>query len=44
MARHLPICPPFKQLRGLLLKHEGGDRIMAKVLAAVPKHGLESVW
>jgi hypothetical protein len=34
---------PFKKLRGLLLKHEGGDRVMAKVLAAVPKHGLESV-
>jgi transposase len=33
----------FKKLRGLLLKHEGGDRVMAKVLAAVPKHGLESV-
>jgi transposase len=34
---------PFKILRGLLLKREGGDRVMAKVLAAVPKHGLESV-
>jgi len=31
------------KLRGLLLKREGGDRIMAKVLAAVPKHGLEAV-
>ena len=27
----------------VLLKHEGGDRIMAKVLAAVPKAGLEAV-
>jgi hypothetical protein len=34
---------PLQQLRGLLLKREGGDRIMAKVLAAVPKHGLEAV-
>jgi transposase len=31
------------QLRGLLLKREGGDRIMAKVLGAVPKSGLEAV-
>jgi hypothetical protein len=34
---------PFKQLRALLLKREGGERVMAKVLAAAPKHGLESV-
>ena len=34
---------PFQRLRGLLLKREGGDRIMAKVLAAVPKSGLEAV-
>jgi len=27
----------------LLLKHDGGDRVMAKVLAAVPKSGLEAV-
>jgi hypothetical protein len=26
-----------------LLKREGGDRVMAKVLAAVPKSGLEAV-
>ena len=31
------------KLRGLLLKREGGDRLMAKVLAAVPRHGLEAV-
>lgn len=30
-------------LRSQLLKREGGDRIMAKVLTAVPKAGLESV-
>jgi hypothetical protein len=34
---------PLLRLRGLLLKHEGGDRVMAKVLAAVPQSGLESV-
>ncbi len=34
---------PMLKLRSLLLKREGGDRIMARVLAAVPKHGLESV-
>jgi transposase len=33
----------FLRLRALLLKHEGGDRVMAKVLAAVPKSGLEAV-
>jgi transposase len=34
---------PLQSLRGLLLKREGGDRIMARVLSAVPKHGLEAV-
>ena len=34
---------PLQRLRGLLLKREGGDRVMAKVLAAVPRHGLEAV-
>ncbi len=34
---------PMQKLRGLLLKREGGDRIMAKVLAAVPGHGLDAV-
>jgi transposase len=34
---------PLQRLRGLLLKREGGDRVMAKVLAAVPKSGLEAV-
>jgi transposase len=34
---------PLLRLRGLLLKREGGDRVMAKVLAAVPKSGLETV-
>jgi len=35
--------PPLQALRGLLLKREGGDRLMAKVLAAAPRHGLETV-
>lgn len=35
--------PPLQRLRSLLLRREGGDRLMAKVLAAVPKHGLEGV-
>ena len=34
---------PLLRLRGLLLKREGGDRTMAKVLATVPKSGLEAV-
>jgi transposase len=34
---------PLLKLRGLLLKREGGDRLMARVLAAVPRHGLEAV-
>ena len=34
---------PLQQLRSWLLKREGGDRLMAKILAAVPRHGLESV-
>ena len=31
------------KLQKALLRREGGDRVMAKVLAAVPHHGLESV-
>jgi hypothetical protein len=34
---------PLKQLRLGLLRHAGGDRVMAKVLAAVPTAGLEAV-
>ena len=34
---------PLQRLRRGLLKHAGGDRIMARVLASVPQHGLESV-
>ena len=31
------------KLQTALLRREGGDRVMAKVLAAVPHHGLEAV-
>jgi hypothetical protein len=34
---------PMQKLRSLLLKREGGDRIMAQVLSAVPGHGLDAV-
>lgn len=34
---------PLQRLRRLLLKREGGDRVMAKLLAAVPRSGLEAV-
>ena len=34
---------PLKRLQSILLRHEGGDRVMAQVLAAVPVHGLEPV-
>jgi transposase len=34
---------PLQRLRHGLLKREGGDRVMARVLASVPQHGLEAV-
>ena len=34
---------PLQRLRTLLLRREGGDRLMARVLAAIPKAGLEAV-
>lgn len=34
---------PLKKLQAILLRYEGGDRVMAQVLAAVPVHGLEPV-
>jgi len=34
---------PLKQLRLGLLRHAGGDRVMAQVLAAVPTAGLDAV-
>ena len=35
--------PALQQLRSALIKRIGGDRLMAEVLACVPKHGLEPV-
>ena len=34
---------PLQRLRRALLRHEGGDKVMARVLMAVPTHGLEAV-
>lgn len=34
---------PLQRLRRALLKHEGGDKVMARVLMAVPTHGLDAV-
>ncbi|MEJ2715467.1 MAG: IS21 family transposase, partial [Acidihalobacter sp.] len=34
---------PLKQLRRALLRRQGGDRVMAQVLGAVPQHGLDAV-
>ena len=34
---------PLQHLQRHLLRHPGGDRVMAQVLAAVPVHGLEAV-
>jgi len=34
---------PLQELQRQLLKHPGGDRVMAQVLTAVPLHGIESV-
>jgi hypothetical protein len=34
---------PLKQLKLGLMRHPGGDRVMAQVLAAVPAAGLEAV-
>ena len=34
---------PLQRLRRALLKHAGGDKVMARVLMAVPTHGLDAV-
>jgi hypothetical protein len=34
---------PLQRLRRALLKRDGGDKVMAQVLMAVPTHGLEAV-
>ena len=39
----LDLPAPLLRLRQSLLRHAGGDRVMAQVLAVVPQAGLESV-
>jgi len=39
----LDLPMPLLRLRQSLLRHAGGDRVMAQVLAVVPQAGLESV-
>jgi len=34
---------PLLKLQTVLLRREGGDRVMAKILASVPHHGLDAV-
>ena len=38
---HMPT--PFVRLQRLLLRRDGGDRVMSRVLAMIPKVGLEAV-
>lgn len=38
---HMPA--PLQHLQRHLLRREGGDRVMAQVLAAIPDHGLDAV-
>jgi hypothetical protein len=42
-ASFLDLPPPLLRLRQSLLRHTGGDRVMAEVLAVVPQAGLEAV-
>jgi transposase len=42
-APFLDLPGPLLRLRQMLLKREGGDRVMAQVLAVVPQAGLEAV-
>jgi hypothetical protein len=42
-APFLDMPEPLLKLRHSLLRHAGGDRVMAEVLAMVPQAGLESV-
>ncbi len=35
--------PPLIKLQTVLLRREGGDRVMAQVLSAIPKYGLDEV-
>ena len=42
-APFLDLPAPLLRLRQMLLKRDGGDRVMAQVLAVVPQAGLEAV-
>ena len=42
-APFMDLPKPLHRLRQGLLRHEGGDRVMAQVLAAVPIAGLDAV-
>jgi len=42
-APFVDLPTPLARLRQGLLRHPGGDRVMAKVLAAVPRAGLDAV-
>ena len=42
-APFMDLPTPLNRLRQGLLRHEGGDRVMAQVLAAVPIAGLDAV-
>ena len=42
-APFLDMPPALQQLRQALMRHSGGERTMADVLACVPRHGLEAV-
>jgi transposase len=42
-APFLDLPEPLQKLRQSLLRHEGGDKAMAQVLAVVPQTGLEAV-
>ena len=42
-VRKLVFTPALLRLRQSLLRHAGGDRVMAQVLAVVPQSGLDAV-
>jgi transposase len=42
-APFVDLPEPLQRLRHALLRHAGGDKVMARVLMAVPTHGLDAV-
>ena len=42
-APFLTMPPALQLLQRHLLKHPGGDRVMAQVLSSIPLHGLDAV-